>query len=67
MAEHGRLARTTKAIAAAASRQARTHGRQSESGPRVIGLTTERYLGVRQDLHDAPCDYLKLDLAAAEE
>jgi integrase len=29
-------------------------------------MTTERYLGVRQDLHDAPCDYLKLDLAAAE-
>ena len=29
-------------------------------------LTTERYLGVRQDLHDAPCDYLKLDLSAAE-
>ena len=28
--------------------------------------TTERYLGVRQDLHDAPCDYLKLDLSAAE-
>jgi site-specific recombinase XerD len=27
-------------------------------------ITTERYLGVRQDLHDAPCDYLKLDLAA---
>src|SRR5215831_10915268 len=29
-------------------------------------LTTEKYLGVRQDLHDAPCDYLKLNLAAAE-
>jgi site-specific recombinase XerD len=29
-------------------------------------LTTEKYLGVKQDLHDAPCDYLKLDLAAAE-
>lgn len=29
-------------------------------------MTTERYLGVRQDLHDAPCDYLKLDLSAAE-
>ena len=28
--------------------------------------TTERYLGVHQDLHDAPCDYIKLDLAAAE-
>jgi integrase len=26
--------------------------------------TTERYLGVRQNLDDAPCDYLKLDLAA---
>ena len=26
--------------------------------------TTERYLGVRQDLDDAPCDYLKLNLAA---
>ncbi len=24
--------------------------------------TTERYLGVRQDLHDAPCDRLGLDL-----
>jgi hypothetical protein len=24
---------------------------------------TKRYLGVRQDLHDAPCDYLKLDLS----
>ena len=23
--------------------------------------TTERYLGVHQDLHDAPCDFLKLD------
>ena len=28
--------------------------------------TTERYLGIRQELHDAPCDYLKLDLAAEE-
>ena len=28
--------------------------------------TTERYLGVHQDLHDAPCDYIKLDLSAAE-
>jgi integrase len=28
--------------------------------------TTERYLGVHQDLHDAPCDFLKLDLSAAE-
>jgi site-specific recombinase XerD len=28
--------------------------------------TTERYLGVHQDLHDAPCDYIRLDLAAAE-
>jgi hypothetical protein len=27
---------------------------------------TERYLGVHQDLHDAPCDYIKLDLSAAE-
>jgi site-specific recombinase XerD len=25
-------------------------------------MTTERYLGVKQDLHDAPCDYLHLDL-----
>ena len=25
-------------------------------------LTTERYLGVRQDLHDAPCDHLGLDI-----
>ncbi len=24
--------------------------------------TTERYLGVRQDLHDAPCDRLGLDI-----
>lgn len=29
-------------------------------------MTTERYLGVHQDLHDAPCDYLRLDLSAAE-
>ena len=28
--------------------------------------TTERYLGVRQNLDDAPCDYLKLDLSAEE-
>ena len=28
--------------------------------------TTERYLGVHQDLNDAPCDYIRLDLAAAE-
>lgn len=28
--------------------------------------TTERYLGVHQDLDDAPCDYLKLNLAAEE-
>jgi site-specific recombinase XerD len=28
--------------------------------------TTERYLGVQQDLHDAPCDFLKLDLAPEE-
>jgi len=26
--------------------------------------TTERYLGVHQDLYDAPCDYIRLDLAA---
>jgi integrase len=26
--------------------------------------TTERYLGVHQDLNDAPCDYIRLDLAA---
>src|SRR5215831_13641986 len=26
--------------------------------------TTQRYLGLHQDLHDAPCDYLRLDLAA---
>lgn len=25
-------------------------------------VTTERYLGVRQNLHDAPCDYLGLDV-----
>ena len=25
-------------------------------------LTTERYLGVRQDLNDAPCDHLGLDV-----
>ena len=24
-------------------------------------LTTEQYLGVHQDLHDAPCDYIKLE------
>jgi len=29
--------------------------------------TTERYLGVRQDLHDAPCDHLGLRLAAFGE
>ena len=28
--------------------------------------TTERYLGVHQDLHDTPCDYLKLDVSSAE-
>ena len=28
--------------------------------------TTERYLGVHQDLHDAPCDYIKLDLSSSE-
>jgi site-specific recombinase XerD len=27
--------------------------------------TTERYLGVHQDLNDAPCDYIRLDLSAA--
>ncbi len=27
--------------------------------------TTERYLGVRQDLHDAPCDRLGLDVGGA--
>jgi integrase len=26
--------------------------------------TTERYLGVQQDLTDAPCDYIHLDLRA---
>jgi hypothetical protein len=31
-------------------------------GPASL-MTTER---VRQDLHDAPCDYIKLDLSAAE-
>ena len=29
-------------------------------------LAPARYLGVHQDLHDAPCDYIKLDLSAAE-
>jgi site-specific recombinase XerD len=29
-------------------------------------MTTQKYLGLDQDLHDAPCDYLRLDLAAAE-
>jgi hypothetical protein len=29
-------------------------------------MTTEPYLGVRQDVHDARCDYLKLDLSSAE-
>jgi hypothetical protein len=29
-------------------------------------MTTEKYLGGRQDLHDAPCDYIKLDLSATE-
>ena len=28
--------------------------------------TTERYLGVHQDLNDARCDYIRLDLASAE-
>jgi site-specific recombinase XerD len=28
-------------------------------------MTTERYLGVQQNLEDAPCDYLHLDLSAA--
>ena len=28
--------------------------------------TTERYLGVRQDLHDAPCDRLGLDVGGPE-
>jgi site-specific recombinase XerD len=29
--------------------------------------TTERYLGIRQDLHDAPCDHLGLKLASGDE
>jgi integrase len=29
-------------------------------------LTTERYLGVQQNLEDAPCDYLHLDLSTAD-
>lgn len=28
--------------------------------------TTEKYLGIKQDLNDAPCDYLHLNLAAAQ-
>jgi integrase len=28
--------------------------------------TTERYLGEHQDLNDAPCDYIRLDLSATE-
>jgi integrase len=28
--------------------------------------TTGRYLGVHQDLNDAPCDYIRLDLSAAD-
>jgi hypothetical protein len=27
---------------------------------------TEEYLGVHQDLHESPCDYIKLDLSAAD-
>ena len=27
-------------------------------------VTTEKYLGVRQDLQDAPCDHLGLHLAS---
>jgi len=26
-------------------------------------VTTERYLGVRQDLHDAPCDHLGIRIS----
>ena len=33
--------------------------------PPPFGAATERYL-VRPDLHDAPCDHLKLDLTAVE-
>ena len=29
--------------------------------------TTERYLGVRLELHDAPCDHLGLQFAATDE
>jgi hypothetical protein len=28
--------------------------------------TTERYLSVHQDLNDAPCDYIRLDLSSAD-
>jgi hypothetical protein len=30
-------------------------------------LTTQRYLGAHQDLTDAPCDYLHLDLGASAQ
>jgi hypothetical protein len=36
---------------------------QPHSRPGHASLkTTERYLGIEQDLHDAPCDRLGLDL-----
>ena len=36
---------------------------QLSLGPASL-TTTERYLGVHQDRNDAPCDYIRLDLAA---
>lgn len=30
-------------------------------------VTTERYLGVRQNLHDAPCDYLGLEVETKQK
>jgi hypothetical protein len=31
-----------------------------------VGCGYYAYLGTHQDLHDAPCDYIQLDLSAAD-
>jgi integrase len=61
-----------KGIAPQSPQEFRKNGAQRESRPGAdpISLghssvqTTERYLGVEQDLQDAPCDHLGLKLSA---
>jgi hypothetical protein len=76
-ARHGRISGTHReSCSSCSSRRPESSGAAGTAGikPDQIQLslghasltTTERYLGVHQNLTDARCDYIRLDLSAAE-